>query len=142
MRHFSEIRLNNSVSLLFSMFCSHDQPFKKYQKELLHCNCLVFFLFFRNCERKKKCYQAHVMKLLLFLILGSVSMTIALCCKNKTIIFSKSGSGFYLFKQFRPILEKNISRNTLYTNVRLFVITHKVEEWSKLGSWRHFCVFS
>ena len=27
------------------------------------------------------------------------------------------------------VLEKNISRNTLYGNVRLFVGIHKVEEW-------------
>ena len=54
MRHGSEIRLNNSVSLLFSMFCSHDQAFEKYQMELLHCNYLMFFLVCRNCQRKKK----------------------------------------------------------------------------------------
>ena len=39
----------------------------------------------------------------------------------------------YLFKQFHTVLEKNISRNALYSNVRLFVPIHKVEEWSKIG---------
>ena len=53
MRHDSKIQLNNSVSLLFRMFCSHDQAFKKYQKKLLHCNYLMFFLVCQNCERKK-----------------------------------------------------------------------------------------
>ena len=52
----------------------------------------MFFLVCRHCARKK-CYQAHVMNLLLFLILESVSMIIVLiCCKNMTIIFSKSVS--------------------------------------------------
>ena len=73
MRHGIEMRLNNSVFLLLSMFCSHDKAFEKYQK-LLHCNYLMFFLVCQNCEKKKKCYQAHVMNLLLFLILESVSI--------------------------------------------------------------------
>ena len=30
MRHDREIGLNNSISLIFSMFCSHDQAFEKY----------------------------------------------------------------------------------------------------------------
>ena len=33
MRHDSEMRLNNSVSLLFSMFCSHNQVFEKNLEE-------------------------------------------------------------------------------------------------------------
>ena len=40
----------------------------------------------------------------------------------------------YLFNKVgNTVLEKNISRNTLYGNVRVFVAIHKVEEWSKIG---------
>ena len=156
MRHDSKIQFLY-FSLLFSMFCSHDQAFKKNQKKLLHCNYLMLFLVCRNCEKnnvikhmqkqspemfcKKRCSQkfckihrkipvpdylacnfikkeslaqvkfckifkntffiehiwvtasAHVMNLQLFLILESVNMIIVLiCCKNMTIIFSKSVS--------------------------------------------------
>ena len=98
MRHDSEIQLNNSVSLLISMFCSHDQVFKKYWKKLLHGNYLMFFLVCRNCEIKEKCYQAHVMNLLLFFILESVSMIIVLICYKNMTVFSKRVSNF-LFVQ-------------------------------------------
>ena len=86
--------------------------------------------------------SAYVMNLLLFLILESMSMIIALiCCKYMTM-FSESVSDF-LFVQIVPYcIEENISRNTLYGNVRLFVAIHKVEEWSKIGSICDCCVFS
>ena len=75
------------------------------------------------------------MNLLLFLILESVSMIIVLiCCKNMTIIFSKSVSTFLFVQIVSYCIGKNISRNTLYGNVRLFATIHKVEEWSKNGS--------
>ena len=71
MRHDSKIHLNNSVSLLFIMFCSHDQVFEKNRS-----SCIViawcFSLFVEIV--KKKCYQVHVMKLLFFLILKHASM--------------------------------------------------------------------
>ena len=48
MRHDSEIRLNNSVSLFFSMFCSHNQAFEN--------NCIVitrhFPLFVETVKEK------------------------------------------------------------------------------------------
>ena len=96
MRHDREIGLNYSVSLIFSMFCSHDQVFKKYQKKLLHCNYLMFFIDCRNFE-KKMLPRTH--NELLFLILESVSMIIVLICwKNMAIMSSKSFSDF-LFVQ-------------------------------------------
>ena len=64
----------------------------------------------KRCERKK-CYQAHIMNLLLVLILESVSMIIVLiCCKNMTIIFSKSvcSNSFILYW-------KKTSQEILYT---------------------------
>ena len=57
------------------------------------------FSLYVEIVKEKKFYQAHVMNLLSFLILESVSMVIVfICCKNMTIIFSKSVSGF-LFVQ-------------------------------------------
>ena len=50
------------------------------------------------------------------------------------IIFSKSVSDFLFVQIVSYLLKKNISRNTLFGNVRLFVAIHKVEEWSKIGS--------
>ena len=58
----------------------------------------MFFLVCWNCEVKEKCYQAHVMNLLLFFILESVSMIIVLICYKNMTVFSKSVSSF-LFVQ-------------------------------------------
>ena len=80
------------------------------------------------------------MNFLLFLILESVSMIIVLiCCKNIAIIFSKSVSNFSFVQIVSYCLGKNISRNPLYGNVRLFITIHKVREWSKIGSWCDCC---
>ena len=82
----------------------------------MHRNYLMFFLVCRNCERKKKFYQAHKMNLLLFLISESVSMIIVLiCCKSMTIIFSKS---HFLFVQIVSILYwKKTFQKILYTTM-------------------------
>ena len=143
MRHHSEIRLNNSASLLFSMFYSHDKVFEKYQKKLLHCNYLMFFLFVEIVNQKKN-YQAHVMNLLLFFILESVSMLIVLiCCKNMAIIFSKSVGDFFFCSNSFILHWKKIFQEILYTTtLDYFFAIHKVEEGSEIGSWRDCCVFS
>ena len=86
--------------------------------------------------------SAHVMNLPLFLILKSVNMIFVLiCCKNMTIMFSRSVSNSLFVQIVYTALEKNISINTLYDNGRLFVVIHKVEEWSKIVSWCNCCVF-
>ena len=41
---------------------------------------------------------------------------------------------FFFNKVAKKTLGKNISINTLYGNVRLFVAIHKIEGWSKIGS--------
>ena len=86
--------------------------------------------------------SAHVMNLLLFLILESLNMIIVLiCCKNMTV-FSKSVNNSLFVQIVSYCIGKNISINTLCSNVRLFVAIHKVEEWSKIGSCCNCCVFS
>ena len=85
--------------------------------------------------------SAHVMNFLLFLILESVNMIIVLICHKNMTIFSKSVSNSLFVQIVSHWLEKNISINTLYSNVRLFVLIHKLEEWSKIGSWCNCCVF-
>ena len=86
--------------------------------------------------------SAHVMNFLLFLTLESVNMIIVLICHKNMTIFSKSVSNSLFVQIVSHWLEKNISINTLYSNVRLFVAIHKVKEWSKIGSWCSCCVFS
>ena len=59
MRHDEEIQLNNPVSLLFSMFCSHDQAFKNIresscicERKMLSstCNELTIISYIGKCE--------------------------------------------------------------------------------------------
>ena len=64
---------------------------------------------------KEKCYQSHVMNVLLFLILESVSMIIVLiCCKNMTIIFSKSVSDFLFVQVVSYCTAKKTFQEILY----------------------------
>ena len=47
------------------------------------------------------------------------------------IIFSKSISDLLFFILVSYCIGKNISRNTLYSSVRLFVAMHMIEQWLK-----------
>ena len=96
----------------------------------------IFNIFFNLVLQQMNNHnQTHVPKLLLFLILETVSVIIVLIgCKNMTIIFSKSVGDFSLVQIVSYCIGKNILRDALSGNVRLFVAIHKVEEWSKIGS--------
>ena len=73
-----------------------------FKKRLWHrCFPVNFVTFLRTpffTEHIWATASAHVRNLLLLLILESVSMIVLICCKNMTIIFSKSVSDF-LFVQ-------------------------------------------
>ena len=92
----------------------------------IRSSCIVItkcFSLFVRIVKEKKCYQAHVMNLLLFLILESVSMIVLIRCKNMTIIFSKSvTSDIFVCSNSFILYWKKTFQEMLYTAVLNYLL--------------------
>ena len=100
----------------------------KRSKNIRRSFCIAItwcFSLFVKIVKEKKCYQIHAMNLLSFLILESVSMIIVLiCCKNMTIIFSKSVSHFLFDQIVSYCLGKKTSQEILYTAILDYLLRY------------------
>ena len=81
---------------------------------------------FVEIVKEKKCYQAHVINLLLFLFLESASVIIVLIrCKNMTIISSKSVSDFLFVQVVSYCIGKKPLQEILYTAMLDYLLRYR-----------------